>query len=152
MTRRNLKDLAAPQDDSPAGMPNTSTVESLGQQSEQAGRGWAASPGLQSGPAGMGRAAHPGKRGMQSRTRMVAQYRQQGGRTSAGKAASSGRQGGQPDIGVPAPSGQQGGQAGSGDDAAKQRTIAEHFFFFLKQPGATPEFLQELHRLAQKAT
>ena len=136
MTRRNLKDLA-PQDDSPARMPNTSTVASVGQQSEQAGTGRAASPGLQSGPAGMGRAALPGKQGMQLQTRM---------------AASSGQQGWQPDTGVPAPSGQQGGQAGSGDDAAKQRTIAEHFFFFLKQPGATPEFLQELHRLAQHAT
>lgn len=43
-----------------------------------------------------------------------------------------------------------GGQPGSGEQA-KCRTVAEHFFFFLKQPGATPEFLQELHRLAQNA-
>ena len=42
------------------------------------------------------------------------------------------------------------GQAGT-EEEAKRRTMAEHFFFFLKQPGATPEFLQELHRLAQNA-
>ena len=42
------------------------------------------------------------------------------------------------------------GQAGGGEQA-KTRAVAEHFFFFLKQPGATPEFLQELHRLAQNA-
>ena len=41
-------------------------------------------------------------------------------------------------------------QAGT-EEEAKRRTMAEHFFFFLKQPGATPEFLQELHRLAQNA-
>ncbi len=41
------------------------------------------------------------------------------------------------------------GQAGQPEQA--KRTVAEHFFFFLKQPGATPEFLQELHRLAQNA-
>jgi len=44
----------------------------------------------------------------------------------------------------------QTGQVGTGEQG-KRRTVAEHFFFFLKQPGATPEFLQELHRLAQSA-
>lgn len=38
-----------------------------------------------------------------------------------------------------------------GEEAKRQRVVAEHFFFFLKQPGATPAFLQELHRLAQNA-
>lgn len=44
----------------------------------------------------------------------------------------------------------QTGQVGTGEQG-QRRTVAEHFFFFLKQPGATPEFLQELHRLAQNA-
>ena len=44
------------------------------------------------------------------------------------------------------------GQPGAeGEEAKRQRVVAEHFFFFLKQPGATPAFLQELHRLAQNA-
>lgn len=57
-----------------------------------------------------------------------------------------------PDMRMEQPD-RQAGSSGQGvtGEQAKRRTVAEHFFFFLRQPGATPEFLQELHRLAQNA-